>query len=361
MIRRNEGFTLIELLITMSIFIVIVSAIVMSFLGLLGQYKQQSKMAETNIEGIIGLDILRRDIEHAGYGLPWNGLITYTESTYLTDAPTGPPKAVVSVNGATTTTNGSDILVIKSLNVSGNDTSQKWTPLKDASPYINTWTTSGVSENLADADKVIVISPGGGSVPSTLRMLQTNGGASFSTTLSTVKSNSVWRPIDASATWVVYGLAPSTVTPERPFNRADYFISTPADIPRRCATNTGVLYKAVLNHGGGYQSLPLLDCVADMQVIFELDTNGDGIIETESNDISGLTAQQIRDQVKEVRVYILAQEGQIDSSYTHSNPTVIVGQGSTLGRTFNLSTIIPNYQHYHWKVYTLAVKPTNLK
>ena len=60
-----------------------------------------------------------------------------------------------------------------------------------------------------------------------------------------------------------------------PFNRADYFISN-TNAPSRCAPNTGVLEKVVVNQSDGRLTnfLPLVDCVADMQVIFRLDTDG---------------------------------------------------------------------------------------
>ncbi len=377
MIRRETGFTFIEVLVAMSIFIVIVSAIMLSFLGLLTQFKEQSKMTETNVEGIIGLEILRRDIEHAGFGLPWNGLINYTENAgYLNDAPSGTPRAIISINATSDADKiaGSDVLVIKSLNVDTSDTAQKWTTLKNTALYantVNTWSTAGVNENLGSSDNVIVVSPGSSDV-SSLRTLQTNGGTAFYAKYSDVKAQSGWQPSTSNSfqdvsgnvvsdTWLVHGLTPSGTTPDRPFNRADYFISTTAGtIPARCASGTGVLYKAVLKHGGNgsYNYLPVLDCVADMQVMFELDINGDGIIDTESNDISALTAQQVRDQVKEVRVYILAQEGQKDSSYSYPNNSISVGGAS--GRNFNLTTI-PNYRNYRWKLYTLSVKPTNLE
>ena len=46
-----------------------------------------------------------------------------------------------------------------------------------------------------------------------------------------------------------------------------------------------------------------------------------GTIDSTVNDISGLTAQQIRDRVKEVRVYILSHEGQSDMSFRYRNRT----------------------------------------
>jgi len=75
-----------------------------------------------------------------------------------------------------------------------------------------------------------------------------------------------------------------------------------------------------------------------------------------------LSAQQIREQLKAVRVDILAHEGQRDDNYTHSSNTILVGQDSVVGKNFNLSTMgDPNWQHYRWKVYTLVVRPNNLR
>lgn len=78
--KREEGFTLIELMITMVIFVLVIAGASSIFTGLLTQFKQQSKITETNIEGAVGLEILRRDLESAGYGLAWNVEIDNTES-----------------------------------------------------------------------------------------------------------------------------------------------------------------------------------------------------------------------------------------------------------------------------------------
>jgi hypothetical protein len=97
-----------------------------------------------------------------------------------------------------------------------------------------------------------------------------------------------------------------------------------------------------------------------MQVIYRLDTDNNGTIDSTVNDISAFTAQQIRDQVKEVRVYILSHEGERDRSFRYRNSTITVGEFG-IGRTFNLSaTIGSTWANYRWKVSTLVVKPRNL-
>jgi len=97
-----------------------------------------------------------------------------------------------------------------------------------------------------------------------------------------------------------------------------------------------------------------------MQVIYRLDTNNDGTIDSVVDTISGLTAQQIREQLREVRVYILSHEGQRDSAFKYNSSTITVGEFGS-GRTFNLSsTIGAGWEHYRWKVNVLVVKPRNL-
>jgi hypothetical protein len=184
-------------------------------------------------------------------------------------------------------------------------------------------------------------------------------GANFYTTYSSSAFPTEFSPA-ATARFVIYGVDPDTNL-RMPFNRADYYIQRPASIAQACAPNTGILYKAMINQGDGARNPePLIDCVADMQVIYRLDTDSNGTIDSTVNDISGLTAQQVREQVKEVRVYILSHEGEIDRSFKYRNSTITVGEFG-LGRTFNLSaTVGSTWANYRWKVSTLVVKPRNL-
>ena len=105
-----------------------------------------------------------------------------------------------------------------------------------------------------------------------------------------------------------------------------------------------------------------MDCVANMQVVFRLDTNGDGIIDSTVGTtpaMPALSAVQIKQQVKEIQVYILAHEGTLDRGYRHEgSSTITVGPTSALGQDVNLSTLAgANWNRYRWKTYTLFVKP----
>jgi prepilin-type N-terminal cleavage/methylation domain-containing protein len=405
--KKEAGFTLVELMITMVIFVLFIAAASQVFTGLLTQFKQQSKIAETNIEGIVGLEILRQDIEHAGYGLPWNlmgatwGSLSNYNEAFSTGGSPNPadfndgnpasalpipaniqraPRAVVSGNN--TGLNSSDYLVIKSVIVARNFTAGKWQYLfynASGGSLMKTW-WSEVNEYVCRDDKgdhypnarVIIISPGG--TASNSESLVVSGGKFYTGADNYTDLPGFAPSAGDPENRIMYGVDPDTDL-RMPFNRADYYIYTPANMPQRCAPNTGVLYKATLNHGATsasnqFNMLPLLDCVADMQVIFGLDNDNDGDFEIGggstdgySEDISALTAQQVRNQVKQVRVYILAHEGQRDIYYNYPSTTISIGGDVGLGNTFNLATTIgnPEYKYYRWKLYTLVVTPNNLR
>ena len=185
-----------------------------------------------------------------------------------------------------------------------------------------------------------------------------------------VKYKDVSANHDPGTTSIIFSLGTTNI-PKMPFNRADYVVQGALDgyaVPARCAAGTGVLYKKVVNQAVGsgnfLSALPILDCVADMQVSYRFDSNADGYADT----VADVTANQpataaAARQLREVRVYILAQEGQLDRNFTYPNATVTVGEkvaGVLLyGRDFNMNTIT-NWQNYRWKLYTLVIEPVCL-
>ena len=381
MIRRQHGFTMVELLITMVIFVLTIAAASSIFVPLLTQFKQQSKIAETSIEGIVGIDILRRDIEQAGFGLPWNipAAVTYNEgsatvtpgfsfttSNVLIDdsAANNPPRALASVNN----TISPDYFVVKATSVPIHNAAIKWTHVTHTAAgtdEVKVW-GSPVEDLVDDTDRVIALIPSRGSNPQSQRILVHNAGA-FSALFNAASFPAAFAPASSGDLHLIYGVNPSFDL-RMPFNRGDYYVrTTGATIPPRCAPGTGILMKSLIVHGNmaGYApgdrgpETPLIDCVADMQVIFQLDTDRDGAINGPADDISGLTALEVREQVREVRVYILTHEGQKDITYTYPDNMVTVGEFGS-GRTVDLSTIT-DWENYRWKIYRLVVQPNNLE
>lgn len=360
-VLNKKGFSLIEIVIAMAILLVLMAMVMDTFGVIFRQGTKETKTVGSQIDAIVGLETMRLDIEHAGFGLPWSFppdiSITYSEaegspaSTY-NDAP-NVPRAIMTGNDVGY--NKSDYLVLRGTAVGGNETSQKWTYIKTGEAP-KRWEKDGL--DFEKDERVIVIKPRQDVAKDNELVVS---GDAFYTKYSKDAFPSGFSPSKPSEVYLIYGVDPDTDL-RMPFNRADYYISRPSsNMPSSCAPNTGILYKATVNHGGGGLSyMPVLDCVADMQVIFRLDEDGNGIPDKNSNNITHLTSKQIREEVKEVRVYILTHEGGKDDYFVYPNKEVTVGEFD-LGRVFNLeSTIGQGWQRYRWKVHTIVLKPKNL-
>lgn len=396
-IKEQSGFSMVELIITMTVFVVAIAAVTSIFVPMLTQFKQQSKIAESQVERVFGLDILRRDVEQAGFGLPWvipSG-VNYQEAVvepktpwidrdYNDGPPTNPtrgdelagdsnpPGAIRSGNDVGL--NFSDVLVVKATNIATNDAAFKWTYVTgavDGGSNVNVWESPpSPIEDLNNGDRVIVLVPMRGTTNQ--RMLVHNAGV-FSVQFDSSSFPSAYAPSTENDIYLIYGVDPDTDL-RMPFNRADFYVRMPADMPPRCATGTGVLYKGIVNQADGlFNEIRLMECVVSMQVIYGWDNDKDGDFEpgvagsTDGylNDINDRMSSEVREQLKEVRVYILAHEGQRVQGYTFSNFTggcsscITVGEFG-LGRDIDLATVTPDFLQYRWKVYTLVVKPANL-
>jgi prepilin-type N-terminal cleavage/methylation domain-containing protein len=66
MLKEQSGFSMVELIVTMTIFVIAIAVASSIFVPMLTQFKQQSKVAESQVERIVGLDILRRNIARGG-------------------------------------------------------------------------------------------------------------------------------------------------------------------------------------------------------------------------------------------------------------------------------------------------------
>lgn len=394
MIRDQRGFTLIEMIVVMGIFMVVIMISSRSFEIVLNHAGQQGKSAQSQIEGIVGLEMLRSDLEQTGFGLPWAfseapAGSAYTEvsvganepvaflapiasAMFFNDAPASPPRAIL--NGSTSFNNsggtGAQYLVIKSTVIGIDPAAKKWTTktyTESASTPPTTWNQE--DRDLKAEDRVILVQTSFMENRIASQRLMVKGGQ-FSTTFS--KYSSMSTPHTHGDVFHIYGIdKPDGTALRMPFNRADYYIRRPANIPITCAPNTGVLYKAMASQADGSLSLemPLLDCVADMQVVYGLDTTASGMVNgyMSTPPLQGAyvdQAEAIRSQVKEIRVYILAQEGKRDRTYNFPSETITVGEtlfGIPRGRVFNLKDLIgDDYKNYRWKVYTIVVRPKNL-
>lgn len=402
-ISGTRGFTLVELIVVMAVFMTVLMIASSAFDTIVTNASKYSKFEESNIEGMIGLEMMRHDLEQMGFGLPWGfgGDLEYEESTMsnsiMNDAPSGVPRPFVGYDNLS-----SAVIGVKASTVGTKKAAQRWTyiPFQNysASPRESRPVNLGTNTPQTN-DKVIALLTSYKSYSTaSLRLRYVSGAPSFSFPFKTTKDDIdvEYLPQNDQDTHFVYALAGATDPSLRmPFNRADFFISsTSGTVPSFCAPNTKVLYKATVNNNlnnGDYTFIPLLDCVASMQVVLGWSPNagtesvqdsistysslpkiGTGDVTTvatgSATAIAGADitswfnnkdARKIREQLKLVKVYVLAQEGKRDPGYTYPTSSILVGGigENSLTKTYNLTE---EQRHYRWKLYRIIVKPKNL-
>jgi prepilin-type N-terminal cleavage/methylation domain-containing protein len=376
-ITDERGFSLPEMIVAMGIFMVIMLITSNSFNRLVQSSGSIMKSAESNIEGVVGLEMMRKDLAQSGYGLPWAITDTYLSAvampvtlpvfnryTSLNDAPSGAPRAIGSLDNSGY--NGSDYIAIKSTVVAMNSVVKKSAIVRQ-----NGVTNTDLSPAAAfkPTDTVSVLRP----VFSSAGELTNKILVGKTTFANVTAASSPFRPDNSNDTYIAYGLDDAYM--RAPFNRTDYFIYRPTNdssVPDTCAKVTdsslkaasgiGILYKAVMNQqNGSFTLYPILDCVMDMQVVYGVDSSAtqDGSINMHYSALlksNGFDAATIRSQLKEIRVYILAQDGKKDTSYRYPNSSVYVGEYG-LGRLFDFSASnIRDWMYYRWKIYTIVVR-----
>jgi len=373
--NKREGFTLIELLVAVAIFVIVIGIPYKMFISELKVTLQENSKARTEMESVPSVEVLRKDIEMAGYGLPWDlGGLTYSETmtgnfplysenlkaSLFNDAPNNPPRAIVGKkdNGE----NGFSYLVLKGTIFGLNKASVHWTYI-DKNNNLNIWPVNDISNynNIQSGDRVVILSADG------RRKLTANGSnVYFQVTKNADPSDnnplSYGLPYLKQSVYLIYGVDTDNI--RAPFNRIDYFLYDSSQMPIDCAEGTHILERVIMNQSNGdvEARYPLLHCVADFQVGFGLDTNEDGVIDKWTQDLTSKTSEDIRKQLKQVRVYILLQSGKKDNSYKYPNNTIYVGDLALgIGRSFDLFSNIKDYQHYRWKLIKLVVIPRNLE
>lgn len=378
--RDNRGYTLAELIIVMMIFSVVMALISLSFSSITNNSSVLVKGVETDIGGLIGLELLRSDLESAGFGLPWSlpENVTYQETTLGALVPAFPGTAASSYNdrppdlpkaydaGDNVGLNGSDYLVLKGTAVGMSRPSRCWGYLNYSSAgTIIRRSKSGMELEPNKGIRAIVLKSAADSGVVTRELVTAAPGSTAFTLVYNHTLPVGFMPKSRLDSYLVYGVAPEAKDADNrhvmlsfPYNRADYYISPAGG---SCAPNTGTLYKTTIDHSGGKTPYPLLDCVADLQVLFVLDDNGSVTEFDEENTEEKQDAAFVRKRLKEVRLYVMAQQGRRDPGY--SFPMTDPGKVISLGqeRSWTRDEFLRNgWEHYRWKVYSIVVQPRNL-
>jgi prepilin-type N-terminal cleavage/methylation domain-containing protein len=364
MARDNKGYSLIEILIAVALL-----GLVMALSGQLLQnmvtgQKKEAVVVTNQFEASLGVEMLRNDLTNAGFGLAddfKSSPGTYTEASVdpamqFNNAP-NVPKAIQHANNVSAAgyIANSDYLIIRSPAVGMSSTAGKWTNITTTKAHY--W--NDINLDMTTNDYMIVIKPrittGGNST-----LIVSGGVYAIKYPGQAVDLPTAFQP-DPSAgeRFLAFGIG--TTAPTMPFVRADYYVGVPATANPNCAPGTGTLFKNVI--GDASSPYPLIDCVANMQVVFNLDTNLDGIPDLLTNDIAGLDPYTTKTQIKEVQIYILAHEGikEKGTRTQYTVPSVILGPSATLGTTVDLSSLDTStttaWKSYRWITYRLNVKP----
>ena len=403
--NSRRGMTLVELMVSLAIAMIIIGVATTAYVKLQRTHRTHSRLSQDYMDRLNGLKLLRYDIEMAGFGLPSSLApgATYTEAAavlggfynpaLLNDSGSVPsgPRALAHLNNSGA--NNSDVLVIKSsaANTFNNSTGKKWSMILSApTPQVKLW-----------GDPVMDFTAGGGGVNADNFIILDNTGLLLpgEGQWSCYKFNAGYFA-NASAipypnpqyVYYIFGLDNSTGGHNMPFNRVDYYLDNiPGAYPSYCAPNTYTLYRSVVDQvTGQLNPTPLIDCVMDFQVAFGL-VNGAGAIQWQDN-LVGMSAVQIQQQLREVRVFVLYQEGRGDTGkspdfrasgiFNLGDQDIAHGLDSTnypappngfqqwsslaLPGTPSLSTFNPAAatagadNQYRWKILEMDVKPMNL-
>ncbi|MEO5360696.1 MAG: type II secretion system GspH family protein [Nitrospirota bacterium] len=420
-VYNSAGFTLAELLVSLFIVAIMIGAIFSSFTTLTRSFKMETKTAETQIENTLSLDLLRYDLESAGYGLPegtgtgscttiaaYNeyptsftptGSTNYTPNQFTPDpanlndsTSSCEPRPIVldhNTNPTPSSSNGSDVLVIKSITADRTAVTKKWTML-DATGHYIIW--NDTKWDLSATDRCIAVN--------STRQLVSSG----------FQFSSLPASPPAGQFYVLYGVN-ATTTLRMPFNRVDYYLQRACSpqlgnctgtapqhpYPLQCHPSGYTLYRSVLSHANGQRvEQPVMDCVLDFQVALGIDT---GCTDTLGNGCTGTltwcrftnlsatpssltpcnvssdpgcstdpcylttsylnNAMSIRRHLKQVKVFVLAHDGKMDPNFTYGASSIAIGDSDITLKTYNLSAL-SNYANYRWKLMKLNVKLNSL-
>lgn len=397
-LAREQGFTIIELLVVMAISLFVLAASSKIMISMTTDFKQQTRIAQKSLESGFGLDVLRHDILMAGFGLPTGikntagGLVKYDKTDWsvfsasykelnadqlpgyeYNDAKSPyfkPPKLVAVGTPAapySAASNGSDYLVLRGASLATDQKAGKFhvfshNPVGPDGTK-SQWDTgyAGLTGDpwrnpaLTPKTKVIVLNTKD----------EDNFGLVNTTTFwTTYDATSNFRPVDEQSLAIIYGIASdlgkTTSQLVAPFNRVDYYLSD-EKVPSRCAPGSAVLMRAEMMHNNDEKGdlgnkVKIMDCVLYMQVRLGLDTDNDGTPDDFSRFTFDKSAKKIRDELREVAVYLLTHEGQFDRNFEYNDDNA--GHIQVGDHSFAVSANVgTNWKNYRWRVLKLSESP----
>jgi prepilin-type N-terminal cleavage/methylation domain-containing protein len=373
----RRGFTLIELLTAMVIFSVVIVGLYRVYDIQFKQQVKEYRLAESEMELGIAKNLIERDLIMAGYGI-MDDYSCYSATLV---------SAVTASDGGSS----SDTLTLRgtALGIKSRAT-QEWSTIASMSTGTSGFPTFSVGddprENVNPGDRIIITNPSGGTESRTKTLLCDSGKwlYSYSTQTSAPTTADTGVPYPNLKTgFVVYALnlsGESDGDATVPYYTVKYYLGGTS--PSTCAPGTQSLLRAesrttTAPSGGD----PVMSCVRDFEVVFGLTDNTASLDPSQAVNFpinkwdngaiaSTYSPTELNQRLKQIRVYLLVQEGNKDLNYTYVNPdpnasapdTIRVGEldlvGGTTGRDVQLTAAQRNYR---WRVLTIVVTPRNIR
>ncbi len=333
MLTSNRGLSLVELIITMFIVLLVLGGAYLTYTNLLKGFKRESISIETEMEKLVGSELIRLDLEHAGYG------VGRDESRPPVEWYSSIPKLIIrsTLNNTNQKTFGWLLIKCES---AGN-------LLKDSVVIDKRYDKNNKYIIILDAKKKVISTSSFLKLDDTITCPKKGIFAAFPIDMNVI-NHSGSGCINQYCHLIEYRLSSSN-------NLGD------------CNPGTRNLLR---------NNKPVIDCVSDFKIRYGIDTDGDGLIDkydtqsfydtnsdgildkfssfTDLNGNGSVDTRDLRKSLKLITVYLLMQEGKYDPEYTFNNST---GYIEVDGIKLNLPA---NYQHYRWKVLKITVKPMNL-
>ena len=343
--KNQKGLTLIELLVSLLVGFLVLFALYESYISLLQSRKQQLKISQSNMQLDIALEILRKDIELAGFGLYRQVVSNLSYQEAVSESVCSPNQYNVTneppkpIDLGSLACNNSDYLVLRgsALNID-KSSARRWGLFLPSSNSSSKILYLGET-SFETSDHCIVLDI------SKALFVQLNQWDFSCLTFS---------PLDTTKMYLLYGVNDSIL--RMPFNRVDYFLKKPENnFPKYCHPSTYILYRGEISHSNGKRyEQPLLDCVFYFRICIDLDTNDDGTIDNHTVTLSSYDANSIYTQVKSINIYLVYQEGRKSRNIVSSNSTVI-----NLCDGTNVDLQLPS-QYYRWRIIQRKFYPFNL-
>jgi len=308
--RPEAGFTLIEIMVALAILTIAMTAVFATFSSQQLSYTNQNRVAEMQQNLRLAADMLVRDIRLAGYGLP---MTTGTSADNVVLPATGNPHGITTMRAlfpVDNTTGPDQFYVLYLYDMDANQPPAELTADMTATTSVTVDNTAGF---VAGGGELVLVTD-----RVTADLFQTTSGGT-ATTLNFAIGTPVYNALSLHQDNGVTRLyqvgtqpgSPPTVAAKARFVR--YFIDNVTD-----PNHPTLMVDRLI---AGQPPQPVADDIEDMQLSFGLDTNADGVVDTQRSTAGGtaISAAEIP-RIRQVVLHLVARSRRPEKSWNGSRP-----------------------------------------